>query len=229
MFTGIVEELGTLKSIKRSSTDFILEIAAPLITADLAIGDSVAVNGICLTVTMKGKEMFAVDVMPETLNNTNLQKLKPGSSVNLERALTMSSRLGGHLVSGHVDGVGIIKSKKEDSNAVVVQIKAPESVTRYLIDRGSITVDGISLTVMGLAADAITVSLIPHTAKITTLGQKKKGDTVNLEADLIGKYVEKFVSVERGSSENKVSASRMKSEKKEKKLTAEKLGEMGFL
>lgn len=213
MFTGIIEELGVIKSIKRGAEDFIIEIATPKLVPELNIGDSVAVNGICLTVTKKTRDSFTVDVMPETVLKTNLNELKLGESVNLERAAMLSSRLGGHLVTGHVDAVGVIKSKTGQQNALLIKIEAPEMVTRYLIDRGSIAIDGISLTVMDYGNGHVTVSIIPHTAKVTTLGFKGPGDRVNLEADLIGKYVEKFVS---GRKE------------KDSGLSMEKLRELGF-
>lgn len=213
MFTGIIEDLGSIKSIKRGARDFIIEIEAPRLVPELAIGDSIAVNGTCLTVTVKSKLSFTVDVMPETISKTALSDLKKGDKVNLERAMTLSSRLGGHMVAGHVDGVGVIKSKKGDSNALLIKISAPESVTRYLIDRGSIAIDGISLTVMDYGDDFVAVSIIPHTAKVTTLGFKEPGDKVNLEADLIGKYVEKFVG---------------KQKDKDPELTMDKLREHGF-
>jgi riboflavin synthase len=219
MFTGIVEELGKVISVKKSRVDYILSLAAPFLAPGLNIGDSVAVNGICLTVTSKTGNSFAVDVMPETVKKTNLVRIKAGSTVNLERALTLSGRLGGHMVSGHVDGVGIIRSKTKKGNALLINIEAPESVTRYLIDRGSIAVDGISLTVMDIGVNLITISIIPHTAKVTTLGFKDKGDTVNLEADLIGKYVEKFLKSKEKENVNSVNGV----------ISLDKLSESGFL
>jgi riboflavin synthase len=194
MFTGIIEELGVVQSIRRGAEQFVLEIKAPQLVDGVAIGDSVAVNGICLTVTTKTRDGFTVDVMPETVSKTDLNNIKSGETVNLERAMTLSSRLGGHMVSGHVDGVGVIKSKTKEENALLIRIAAPDPVTRYLIERGSIAVDGISLTVMGYGDGYVDVSIIPHTAMKTTLGLKGPGDKVNLEADLIGKYVEKFIS-----------------------------------
>jgi riboflavin synthase len=228
MFTGIVEELGKLISIKKGASEYVLSLAAPMLTPTLNIGDSVAVNGICLTVTTKTHDGFTVDVMPETVRKTNLSKLKSGSTVNLERALTLGTRLGGHLVSGHVDGVGTIKSKTLKGNALLIKIDAPKSVTRFLIDRGSIAIDGISLTVMDFGEDSVVVSIIPHTAKMTTLGFKDKGDTVNLEADLIGKYVEKFLR--QGLNAGKAQEFQQESkDKKDAGLTMQKLSETGFI
>jgi len=194
MFTGIIEELGVMQSIRRGGEQFVMEIEAPELMPGLEIGDSVAVNGVCLTVTAKKDGSFTVDVMPETVAKTDLNELKRGEKVNLERAMTLSSRLGGHMVAGHVDGVGIIKSKLSEKNALKIKIAASREVTRFLIDRGSIAVDGISLTVVDYGDDYVIVSIIPHTAQATTLGFKEPGDRVNLEADLIGKYVEKFIS-----------------------------------
>ncbi|MDI6715899.1 MAG: riboflavin synthase [Actinomycetota bacterium] len=213
MFTGIIEDLGKIQSIKRGADDFIIEIKSAKLTPELNIGDSIAVNGICLTVTTKSNNSFTVDVMPETVKKTSLNELKVSDMVNLERAMTPLSRFGGHMVSGHVDGVGEIKSKVSHRNAFLIKIKAPESVTRYLIDRGSIAVDGISLTVMEYGLDYVGVSIIPHTAKVTTLGFKGPGDKVNLEVDLIGKYVEKFIA----------------NQYRNQGLTMEKLREFGFI
>ncbi len=214
MFTGIIEELGKVKAIKRGAKEFVIEIGAPKLTPELQIGDSVAVNGVCLTATTKSVSGFTVDVMPETVVKTDLEELARGETVNLERAMTLSSRLGGHMVSGHVDAVGAITSKTVQQNALLIRIEAPASVTRFLIERGSIAVDGISLTVMEYGAAYVTVSIIPHTAKMTTLGFKGPGDRVNLEADLIGKYVEKFINKKDGD--------------KSPGLTVDKLRDMGF-
>jgi riboflavin synthase len=213
VFTGIIEELGAVQSIRRGGDQFTLEIMAPKLAPSLEIGDSIAVNGICLTVTTKTGSSFTVDVMPETVAKTDLNELKMGEMVNLERAMTLSGRLGGHLVAGHVDGVGVIKSKVSQKNALIIKIDTPATVTRYLIERGSIAIDGISLTVIDYGDAHVTVSIIPHTAKVTTLGFKGSGDRVNLEADVIGKYVEKFVGNRQGQNTG---------------LTIDKLREYGF-
>lgn len=213
MFTGIIEELGTVRAVKRGAEQFVLEITAPRLIPGLEIGDSIAVNGVCLTVTTKTGGSFTVDVMPETVAKTGLNEFKPGEMVNLERAVTPSSRLGGHMVTGHVDGIGTISSKTNRKNALLIKIAAPPVVTRYLIERGSIAVDGISLTVIDYGEDYVAVSIIPHTAKVTTLGFKVPGDRVNLEADVIGKYVEKFVGNRQGQDAG---------------LTIDKLHEYGF-
>lgn len=194
MFTGIVEELGSLLAFQRSSSGFTLLIKARKVTGDLQTGDSLAVNGVCLTVTSReGSERVAADVMPETIRRTNLEDLKPGDTVNLERALMPSGRMGGHFVTGHIDGTGSLLYRREEGNAVVMGFSAPPGVSRYLVEKGSVAIDGISLTVSAFRGDSFEVSLVPHTLSQTNLGQKKNGDKVNLEGDLIGKYVEKYI------------------------------------
>lgn len=193
MFTGIIEEIGTIQKIVGGARSFQLEIAAERVLEGLAVGDSISVCGTCLTVVRFGARAFTADVMPETLRRTALARLGAGSKVNLERALTLASRLGGHLVSGHVDGVGTIESLTQEENAVVVRVRVEPVVARYIIEKGSVALDGASLTVVGSGVDWFSVSLIPHTAKVTTLGQRRPGDQVNVETDLIGKYVERFV------------------------------------
>lgn len=197
MFTGIVEELGTLRRSERGPISARLHIEARTVTAGVHLGDSIAVNGVCLTVAEFGARRFVADVMAETLNRTNLGELRPGDRVNLERAMRLGDRLGGHLVSGHVDGVGYIVSREPHGIALVFRIRAPEAVMRYVIEKGSVAVDGISLTVVDLDRESFRVSIIPHTAEMTTLGLKKADDRVNLEADMIAKYVEKMLGVRR--------------------------------
>lgn len=193
MFTGIVEELGTVKSISRGSKSIKLTMLGSVVLEDVKIGDSIAVNGVCLTVTEFTGQQFTVDVMAETMDKTNLGELKPGNKVNLERALRLSDRLGGHIVSGHIDGVGAIINQEKVDIAVLTEIKAPPEVLKYVVKKGSVTIDGISLTVVEYSKETFTVSLIPHTAKVTTLGFKKKGDRVNLEGDVLGKYIERLM------------------------------------
>ena len=193
MFTGIIEELGEIKGVKRSSRSCQLTIKAKEVLADVKLGDSIAVNGVCLTVVAYNQDFFVVDVMPETMDKTSLGDLKAGDKVNLERALRLGDRLGGHLVTGHVDGVGTIREKKDVDIAVVVEVSCPHSLLRYVIEKGSVAVDGVSLTVVEVKPGGFTVSLIPHTAKMTTLGFKKPGEKVNLEMDVIGKYLEKLM------------------------------------
>jgi len=193
IFTGIIEELGKINNIKRGSSSFQINIGAKKIISDLKIGDSVAVNGVCLTVVEFSTEHFVADVMPETVEKTSLKYLQHGSIVNLERALRPSDRMGGHIVQGHVDAVGVIAQKEKLDIAIIYRIKAPSYVLRYTVPKGSIAIDGISLTVVDVFADSFTVSLIPHTAHMTSLGYKKPGDPVNLESDIIGRYIEKLL------------------------------------
>ncbi|MCG8401912.1 MAG: riboflavin synthase [Firmicutes bacterium] len=194
MFTGLVEEVGHLASLRRGADSARLKINAGLIMEGLAVGDSIAVNGVCLTAVSFGGSFFYADVMAETLAKTNLGELKPGDRVNLERALRLGDRLGGHLVSGHIDGVGNIAESEKHDIATLVTISAPPEVMRYIIRKGSVAVDGTSLTVVDFDPKSFIVSLIPHTAHATVLGEKKKGDRVNLEGDIIGKYVERWVT-----------------------------------
>jgi len=194
MFTGIIEELGSVKALRREAAGARITISAKLVLEGTAIGDSICVNGVCLTVVEKTGDSFSADVAKETLDVTNLGTLQTGSKVNLERALQLSARIGGHLVSGHVDAVGKVREKREEGSGWRLLFDAPKTVQRYLIKKGSVAIDGISLTVADVDAAGFSVAMIPHTAKQTTLGFKKPGDTVNLESDIIGKYVEKLVS-----------------------------------
>lgn len=193
MFTGIVEEVGTIRNIKRGQHSAVLTIHAKTVLEGTRIGDSIAVNGICLTVTRLFPDGFSADVMHETLNRSSLAGLTAGSVVNLERAMPANGRFGGHIVAGHVDGVGHIANIRRDDTAVWYTVHAGPEILRYVVEKGSITIDGISLTVAAVAADGFSVSAIPHTAAVTTLGKKQVGDTVNLETDIIGKYVEKLL------------------------------------
>lgn len=185
--------MGKLKNMKHGPDSARLTIEGYQVLKDVKLGDSIAVNGICLTVVHFSDRFFDVDVMAETLRKTNLEDLRPGDRVNLERALRMGDRLGGHIVSGHIDGVGTISRQQKEDIAVVTEIKAPPEVMKYVIRKGSIAIDGISLTVVECTDDAFQVSLIPHTAGLTTLGYKKVRDRVNLESDIIGKYVERLL------------------------------------
>jgi riboflavin synthase len=193
MFTGIVEELGRVKNIIRGSRSIKLSIECVKILDDVKIGDSIAVNGICLTVTDLGGNWFTADVMPETMRKTSLDKLTMSDRVNLERALRLSDRLGGHLVSGHIDGTGTMIGRVEEDNAIWLTIGASESILKYIVMKGSVALDGTSLTVAHVEGESFKVSLIPHTAGVTTLGSKKVGDVINIECDVIGKYVEKLI------------------------------------
>lgn len=194
MFTGIIEEKGRIVSIRRGMKSSVLQIAGNRIFGDLKIGDSVAVNGVCLTVTSMANGSFTADVMSETLNRSSLGELKVNSAVNLERAMAADGRFGGHIVSGHIDGTGIISKIERDDNAVWYTIKAPEKLMRYIVEKGSIAIDGISLTVAKTSREAFSVSIIPHTIQETILDTKGVGSIVNLENDIVGKYIERFLT-----------------------------------
>lgn len=202
IFTGIVEELGTVRHISRGANSIKISISAHKVLEDVQIGDSIAVNGVCLTVVEYSSSYFVADVMPETVAKTNLKELKTNSIVNLERALSLSTRLGGHLVQGHVDAIGTIIKKENLDIAIIYKIKAPDEVLKYTVPKGSIAIDGISLTVVDVFTDSFTVSLIPHTAHNTTLGSKEPGATVNLESDIIGRYVERLLFFNQNEKEN---------------------------
>lgn len=193
MFTGIIEEIGTIKGIKRGNRSVVLEVKAKKVLEDLKVGDSIATNGVCLTVTSFSGGSFCADVMPETMQRSNLGGLHAGDPVNLERALSLNGRLGGHIVSGHVDGMGKIVGREKDENAIWVMIATSADLLRYIVEKGSITIDGISLTVVAVTDSGFTVSIIPHTQDETTLVKKQVGDDVNLENDVIAKYVEKLM------------------------------------
>lgn len=193
MFTGIVEEMGAVTAMERTLAGTRMVILASTVMGDLKIGDSVSVNGACLTVVTTSDRDFAVEISPETLSVTTLGHLTAGAPVNLERAMKLNERIGGHLVAGHVDGVGTIRSRHQEGNAIFFTIEGPQEVLRYCVVKGSITVDGISLTINDVTDHGFTVAVIPHTAKVTTLGLKQVNDTVNLESDLIGKYVERLL------------------------------------
>lgn len=199
MFTGIVEELGKIQRITRSSTKQSICINCSKILEDIHIGDSIAVNGVCLTVVEYKADFFIADVMNETFNRSGLGSLSIGNVVNIERAMPANGRFGGHIVSGHIDGTGRIKSIKQDGNAVWFEISADERILEGIVEKGSVAIDGISLTVAEVGPYSFKVSIIPHTLKETVLGYRGIGDTVNLENDVIGKYVKKFVE----GSENK--------------------------
>lgn len=196
MFTGIIEELGVVEAIVDQGDALVLTVRAPHVVNDATRGDSIAVNGCCLTVADHDHETFTADVMRETLDSTSLGVLETGAKVNLERAVTVATRLGGHIVSGHVDGTGSVVVRSPSSHWEVVEVSLPSELSRYLVPKGSITVDGISLTIVDVndgAAPSFTVSLIPETLARTTLGFKQPGDPVNLEVDMIAKYVERLL------------------------------------
>ncbi len=225
MFTGIIEEKGRIISLGRGSRSARLKIAAARVLTDATTGCSIAVNGVCLTVTEFGWDYFTADVMNETLSRTNLTLLKAGERVNLERAMAADGRFGGHMVSGHVDGLGEIVSRKQDGIAVRVRIRTTEKILEGMVEKGSITIDGISLTISGLFKDSFEVSLIPHTGKETTLLDKRVGDKVNLENDVVGKYIRGF-----GAPQSLMTTANdeIKSEGKSSGITLEFLKSCGF-
>ena len=198
MFTGIVEELGTITAVTPTGTGSDvaarLEIARALVTSDVATGDSIAVSGVCLTVVVATDGHFTTDVMRETLNRTTLGAATPGTTVNLERAVTLQTRLGGHLVQGHVDGTGRVAAREHTPQWDVVRVEAPARLAKYLVEKGSIAVDGVSLTIVEADDEGFTVSLIPTTLQRTTLGVKEVGDQVNLEVDVMAKYAERLLA-----------------------------------
>lgn len=220
MFTGIIEEIGSIANIQRTGESFVLTIEAKKVLEDVHLGDSIAVNGVCLTVTSFSVKQFTVDVMPETVKATSLNAIKRGSKVNLERAMAAGGRFGGHFVSGHIDGTGVIKSKQTVDNAVYYEIEANPELLRYVILKGSVAVDGTSLTVFTVTENSFTLSLIPHTLAETVLGLKGSGDIVNLECDMIGKYVGHFLT--------NLSNNHTKS-KSQKGITASFLEDNGFM
>lgn len=195
MFTGLIEEIGKIESVISSTKSAKITIEARKVLDGVRVGDSICTNGVCLTVTSFGGDRFTVDVMAESMRRSNLKKLSPGDEVNLERALRLGDRLGGHIVSGHIDGVGTIKNYEKEDNAVWITIAASPELLKYTIQKGSITIDGVSLTVAYIDETVFKVSIIPHTSEMTTLLKKKVGDDVNLECDMIGKYVEKLLGI----------------------------------
>lgn len=194
MFTGIIEEIGTVRRIEHGAKGARLTIQAKTVLEDTRIGDSIATNGVCLTVVSMTGDSFSADVMAESLRRSSLGTLQGGSPVNLERAMAANGRFGGHIVSGHIDGTGTIASQKREDNAVWVKIKSPAPLLRYIVEKGSIAIDGVSLTVAAVTDTDFSVSIIPHTGAQTILLGKKPGDPVNLECDVIGKYVEKLTA-----------------------------------
>lgn len=219
MFTGIIEEIGIVKSIKKDNKSAEIHISANKIMDDIHLGDSIAVNGVCLTARNIMKDGFVADVMAETLRSSSLGELRTGSRVNLERAMQMNGRFGGHIVSGHIDGTGVITEKKPEANAIWVSVKTDPSILKFIIEKGSIAIDGISLTVHYVDDKIFKVSIIPHTQEETTLTGKNEGDIVNLENDIVGKYINRFISFE---DSNKYNTSR-------KGLDMNTLLENGFL
>ncbi len=230
MFTGIIEAQGRILNIRKGAVSARLTIAVPHILQETALGDSIAVNGVCLTAADLSADSFAADVMAETMRRSNLGLLRTGSLVNCERALTLNSRLGGHLVSGHIDGTGTVLEKRQEDNAVWFKIACGSDLAGELIPKGSIAIDGISLTVVAVGQDYFTVSIIPHTMTETTLGASQPGTVVNLEPDLIGKYVKKHLAALAGSSDPKSEAVAGRPEQRQRgeSISLETLAQNGF-
>ncbi len=221
MFTGIIEEIGSLRSVQSKGQSMVLTIDAVKVLEDIRLGDSISVNGVCLTAVAFDSKSFSVDVMPETFRQTNISKLGHGARVNLERAMQANGRFGGHMVQGHIDGCGVIRSRHNDENAVVYDIEPDQkAMFRYIIGRGSITIDGISLTVVRTNETTFTVSIIPHTLAQTILNDKRAGDVVNLETDILGKYIEHLIHYKEPSES---------SNKKVNSITTAFLAENGFI
>ena len=224
MFTGIIEEMGTIQSIQHSGEKIRFTIQARKVLEGTRIGDSIAVNGICLTAVDLTGSTFAADVMPETLRRSSLGEIHPSSPVNLERALRLSDRLGGHIVSGHIDGTGTIQSRTPEHNAILFKIQAAPELLKYIVAKGSIALDGVSLTVAAVSSNNFTVSIIPHSASETIIGHYQPGDLVNIECDVIGKYVEKLLGLAGGSD----SSEQPSEHKPASRLSIEFLREHGF-
>ena len=203
MFTGLIEEVGTIQNVRRGARSCVLTIGCKKVLEGSQIGDSIAVNGVCLTVTNMGGSYYTADVMAETMNRSSLGQLSTGASVNLERAMPANGRFGGHIVSGHIDGTGTVQSIEPDDNAIWYTIAAKPNLLRYIVEKGSITIDGISLTVAYVDEHCFKVSIIPHTQQVTALHDRGVGDIVNLECDIIGKYVEKLLQPAAGEEETK--------------------------
>ena len=213
MFTGIIEEIGTVKAIQYGSKSVCLTVAAEKVLEDVKIGDSINTNGVCLTVVSYNKGAFSADAIPETMRRTNLRELKPGSKVNLERAMKLNDRLAGHIVSGHIDGTYVIRKRWEEDNAVWLTIDADKPILKYIAEKGSVAIDGISLTVARVDDSSFDISVIPHTLTVTTILEKKTGNTVNIECDIIAKYLEKVAGFNRDNGN----------------ITLEFLAEQGFV
>ncbi|UEL49482.1 riboflavin synthase [Terrisporobacter hibernicus] len=201
MFTGIIEEIGIIKNVKKNNKSSIITIQGKKIFEDINIGDSISVNGVCLTVTTFSNEIFTADVMNETLSRSSLDSLQNGSYVNLERAMSASGRFGGHIVSGHIDGTGKIIKIKRDDNAIWYTVTVENNLIKYIVEKGSIAIDGISLTVVNVNENSFSVSIIPHTSQETILSHRLVGDIVNIENDIIGKYVEKLITFEKNKKD----------------------------
>ncbi|TVX92840.1 riboflavin synthase [Paenibacillus agilis] len=228
MFTGLVEEVGTLHSVSKQGEALVLCIRANQVLEGVKLGDSIAVNGVCLTVTAYSGASFHADVMPQTYRHTNLKQLRPGVSINLERAMAANGRFGGHIVQGHIDGTAVIVNRVVDANAIVFEFQLEQpGIERYMIPKGSITIDGISLTLIQADDSNFAVSIIPHTLSKTSLAHKKMGDTVNVECDVLGKYVERLLRFA-STNDHGVGDNLEHSSSKSSQLTESFLAEHGF-
>jgi len=228
MFTGIIESFGTIQRIESSGEGKVLHISCDLDLSQSKIGDSIAVNGACLTAVSLGKNSFSVDMAPETVSRTTFSTMGPGTRVNIERALKLSDRIDGHLVSGHIDGTGTIASIQKKSNAVILDVSVPEALACDMIEKGSVAIEGISLTINQCWDTGFQVSIIPHTAKITTIGYKQVGDKINIETDMLGKYVRKFLT-KGGMGANDAHKGSESSSKQGSDISISLLAENGFL
>lgn len=206
MFTGLIIELGEITSVRTRSGGAVLSLKTREAASSAKLGDSISVNGVCLTVIEKNSDLLSFDLSDETLRSTNLGRLKRGDRVNLEMSLSPDTKIGGHFVTGHVDAVGTIRSKVNIGDMLKIEISAPAKVMNFLVEKGSVAVDGISLTVVEVLSDCFTVVIIPHTAKLTTIGFKGTGDTVNIEADILGKYVARFLNKAEGKDSGLIKA-----------------------
>lgn len=225
MFTGIIEEIGLVERVTKGAKSAKLRIRADAVLKGTRVGDSICTSGVCLTVTKLEGSCFEADVMAETMRRSKLGSLAPGSRVNLERAMQLYGRFGGHMVSGHIDGIGRLISVVREDNAVWLNVSAEDSLLRYVVEKGSVAIDGVSLTVAAVESSGFKVSVIPHTGRETTLLQQRAGDTVNLECDIIGKYAERLLGL--GTSERRLDPKRDQTGKKER-LTEQFLIENGF-
>lgn len=216
MFTGIIEEIGRIAGIEKKADSMVLTIEGKKVLENTIVGDSISTNGICLTITSLGETYFTADIMPETLSRTSLEKITTGTEVNLERALTLNKPLGGHMVQGHIDGTGILSSLEKKGNSLLITLHAEPSLLKYIVEKGSVALDGTSLTVIEAKETSFTVSLIPQTMEDTILSKKKIGDRINIECDILGKYVEKLLSFQDTNT-------------KQERITEEFLEKYGFL
>ncbi|MCC8029983.1 MAG: riboflavin synthase [Lachnospiraceae bacterium] len=228
MFTGLIEEVGVIQNIRRAQRSCVLTIGCRDVLNGSAVGDSIAVNGVCLTVTSMGSHSYTADVMAETMNRSSLGRMSPGDCVNLERAVPAGGRFGGHIVSGHIDGTGTVQTVEQDDNAVWYTVSAAPDLLRYIVEKGSVAVDGISLTVAYVDDTCFKVSVIPHTQQVTALRSRRTGDIVNLECDIIGKYVERLLTHPHSENSPENRKENRAGNRMESRVTEDFLRENGF-